>query len=285
MKTISTVCYALLIAALICAPQVNAAEEFPDTPAGKLVAADGVLIIGHRGAARVAPENTLVSFNAAVKAGADVVELDYMLTSDGVQVAYHDKDLDRTTDARKVLGRAKVKVGDVAWKDLQRLDAGSWFDPKFRGAKVPSLSESLDLIQASRVTMIERKIGPAAACVKLLREKGMLDKVVVQAFDWDYVAEFRRLAPDTVLGTLGGDELTDAKLDAMVKTGAQLVGWNQDISADDVQAIHRRGMKVWVYTVNSPRAARKLIEKGVDGIITDDPATMVTLRSSLQQRR
>mgnify|MGYP002625220509 CR=1 FL=1 len=261
----------------------SAAEDFPDTPAGRLAAADGVLIIGHRGAARFAPENTLVSFRATVKAGADVVELDSMVTSDGVQVSFHDKTLDRTTNAARALGKSGLTIADVSYADLSKLDAGSWFDPRFRGAQIPTLAASLALIQQDGVTMIERKTGDAADCVKLLKEKDMLDKVVVQAFDWQYITEFRRLAPDALRGSLGGDELTTEKLDAMEATGAQLVGWNTDLSAEDVQAIHARGMKVWVYTVNSPRIARKLIEKGVDGIITADPATMVQLRDSLRR--
>lgn len=259
------------------------AAEFPDTPAGRLVAADGVLVIGHRGNARFAPENTLVSFNAAVKAGADVVELDYMVTRDGEQVVFHDKNLDRTTDAPQVLGRRKLTVGDVSLDEIRRLDAGKWFDPRFRGAKVPTLAEALDLIQKDRVTMVERKTGSAEACVELLKEKEYLDKVIVQAFDWDYVADFRRLAPDAVLGALGKDEMTIKKLDQIEQTGAQLVGWNQDVSKADIDAVHARGMKIWIYTVNSEARAKKLIADGVDGIITDDPLTMVRLRNSLQK--
>lgn len=259
------------------------AAEFPDTPAGRLVAADGVLVIGHRGNARFAPENTLVSFNAAVKAGADVVELDYMVTRDGEQVVFHDKNLDRTTDAPQVLGRRKLTVADVSLDEIRRLDAGKWFDPRFRGAKVPTLAEALDLIQKDRVTMVERKTGSAEACVELLKEKEYLDKVIVQAFDWDYVADFRRLAPDAVLGALGKDEMTIKKLDQIEQTGAQLVGWNQDVSKADIDAVHARGMKIWIYTVNSEARAKKLIADGVDGIITDDPLTMVRLRNSLQK--
>jgi len=263
---------------------MSAAENFSDTPAGRLVAADPVRIIGHRGAARHRPENTLASFQAALDAGADVVELDYRVTRDGHPVAFHDKELDRTTNAEQVLGRAKLSVGDVTLEQLQQLDAGSWFHPRFRGEKAPTLAESLDLIQKTRVTMIERKAGGAAACVKLLREKEMLDQVVVQAFDWDYIAEFRRLAPTAVLGALGKDELTEEKLDAIERTGAQLVGWNEkDITKDGIDAVHARGMKVWLYTVNSPRRAQELIAAGADGIITDDPQTMVVLRNRLQR--
>ncbi len=262
---------------------MTVAAEFPDTSAGRLVAADGVLVIGHRGNVRFAPENTLASFNAAVKAGADVVELDYRVTRDGEQVVFHDNDLDRTTDAPRVLGRKKLTVANVSLDEIRRLDAGQWFDPRFRGAKVPTLAEALDLIQKERVTMVERKTGSAAACIELLKKKDYLDKVVVQAFDWDYLADFRRQAPDAVLGALGGDEMTAKKLNQIEKTGAQLVGWNQDVTKADIDAVHARGMKIWIYTVNSEAQAKKLIADGVDGIITDDPLTMVRLRDSLQK--
>ncbi len=277
------VAFAAALAVAYLFQPVTASDKFPDTPAGKFVAADRVLVIGHRGNAAFAPENTLVSFQSAIRAGADVVELDYMVTKDGQQVAFHDKNLDRTTDGPRVLKQRELAIGEVTWAQLQRLDAGAWFHPNFRGAKVPTLSESLDLIQKHRVTMIERKTGDAEACVKLLREKRMLDKVVVHAFDWEYITEFRRLAPEAVLGALGKDELTTEKLDAMEKTGAQLVGWNRDLGKEDIAAIHARGMKVWIYTINSPRAAKLLIEAGVDGIITDDPAAIVAMRNRLRQ--
>ncbi|MCA9267771.1 MAG: hypothetical protein KDA41_04845 [Planctomycetales bacterium] len=260
---------------------MHAAEPMPDTPAGRLVNSSRVLVIGHRGAARHAPENTLVSFREAAKAGADVVELDYMLTSDAVQVVFHDKTLDRTTDAPAVLGRRGLAIHDVTAAELRRLDAGRWFDPRYAGARAPTLAEALDLIQKDRVTMIERKEGPADACIELLRQKELVDKVVIQAFDWDYIADARKLAPSAVLGCLGNKELSPARIKQIQAAGAQLIGWSDnDVNAAFIKTAHAAGLKVWVYTVNSPARAKQLVAGGVDGIISDDPGLMVRLRAA-----
>jgi glycerophosphoryl diester phosphodiesterase len=267
-----------LLLALSQARQVSAADKLPDTPAGKLVGSPRTLVIGHRGNAMHFPENTLVSFNSAVKLGADVVELDYMVTSDGQQVCFHDKDLDRTTNAFKVLGRTNLTIGDVTFDEVRRLDAGFWFDDQFKGAKVPTLAEALDLIQKGSVTMIERKTGPADACVELLKEKGLTAKVVVQAFDWNYIADMHKLDPKIVVGALGNEELTAEKLDQIEASGAMLVGWREsDLTKADIEAVHARGLKIWTYTVNKPARARQLIADGIDGLISDDPATILKL--------
>ena len=261
---------------------VTAAEKFPDTPAGRLCASDRVLIIGHRGNAAHAPENTLVSFQQAVKAGADLVELDYFVTSDGEQVCFHDKDLDRTTDALSVLKKKGLAIADVTFADLRKLDAGAWNNPKYRGAKVPTLAEAIDLINKGSVTLIEHKVGSAELCVKLLREKKVAGNVVVQSFDWDYIADMHRLAPEIAVVALGGREFTRGKLEQIEKTGAMGIGWDQRfIEKEHIAAAHERGYKIWVYTVNPPARAKHLIEAGIDGLITDDPATLVDLRRKL----
>src|SRR5919197_4354903 len=94
------------------------------------------LVVGHRGAMGYAPENTLASFELAVEQGADVVELDVHLSRDGQVVVIHDEQLDRTTDGRGL-------VGDRTLDELKRLDAGSWFDPRFAGQRIPTLHEVL----------------------------------------------------------------------------------------------------------------------------------------------
>lgn len=261
-----------------------AAEKFPDTPAGRLCASERVLIIGHRGNAAHAPENTLVSFQQAVKAGADLVELDYFVTSDGEQVCFHDKDLDRTTDAPRVLKKQGLTIADVTLAELRKLDAGAWNNPKYRGAKVPTLAEAIDLINQGSVTLIEHKAGSAELCVKLLREKKVAESVVVQSFDWDYIAEMHRLAPEIAVVALGGRDFTRGKLEQIEKTGAMGIGWDQRfIEKEHIAAAHERGYKMWVYTVNPPARAKQLIEAGIDGLITDDPATLLELRNILQQ--
>lgn len=234
---------------------------------------NGVLVIAHRGDSHVAPENTLPAFMSAVKAGADLVELDYFHSSDGVPVVFHDDDLDRTSNACQLWGGSKIKLASKTLAELQRLDAGSWFDTKFAGTRIPTLVESLDAIQADSMTLIERKEGDPATCVKLLHNKKILDNVVVQAFDWEFLAGCHRLAPGLVLGALGGKELTSERLDEIAKTGATVVGWqDKHINAAEIDAIHARGWKAWVWTVDDPERVEQLVRAGIDGIITNSPA-------------
>jgi glycerophosphoryl diester phosphodiesterase len=234
-----------------------------------------VLIIAHRGDSKAAPENTLLAFESAVRVRADLVELDYLHSADGVPVVFHDDELDRTTNACSLWGGTKIKLATKTLADLKRLDAGSWFDAQFAGTPIPTLAEALAVIQAGSMTLIERKEGDAATCVELLKQKNLLDQVVVQAFDWDFLADCHRLAPRLVLGALGNKELTPEKLDKVAKTGASAVGWSDEhIDAAGIAAIHGRGWKAWVWTVDDPKRAVTLVEAGADGIITNVPAEM-----------
>jgi glycerophosphoryl diester phosphodiesterase len=260
-----------------------------DRPAEKLLARNDPLVIAHRGASARAPENTLPAFQLAKEAGADLIELDYYHTRDGQPIVFHDKTLDRTTDAVAKWGGEKIALENKTLAELKTLDAGKWFDAKFAGTPMPTLAESLDCIQAGSVTLIERKAGDAATCVKLLKTRGELNKVIVQAFDWKYLADFHALEPKQILGALGppstrdGKKLTDAEkmLNAQYiaearATGARVIGWNNKVTKESIAAAHAAEMEVWIYTVNKPEEANRLLDLGVDGIITDDPALIRT---------
>lgn len=248
------------------------------TVAGKLVAMPHVLIIAHRGDSQRAPENTLPAFASAVRTGADLVELDYRHSADGVPFVIHDDTLDRTTNAVQLYRRTKIPVAGTRAREFEQLDAGSWFHPRYADVRVPTLEQALNVIQQGSVTLIEQKSGDAATCVRLLSEKRLLDRVVVQSFDWEFVADCHRLAPGIVLAALGSKELTDSKLKDAERTGASIIAWNQKhIGRQDINAIHRRGLKAWVYTVNDVKRARELVDWGIDGIITDVPATMLDM--------
>ena len=258
----------LLSGGLANAAEVNVAE--------KLLAKPHVLIIAHRGDSQRFPENTLPAFASAVKTGADLVELDYRHTADGLPIVIHDDTLDRTTNAVRIYGRTKIPIAGTRAREFEQLDAGSWFKPRFADIRVPTLEQALDVIQQGSVTLIERKSGDAATCVRLLSEKRLLDSVVVQSFDWMYAADCHRLAPRVVIAALGSKELTANKLDDAQQTGAKIIAWNQKyIGRQQIDAIHRRGLKAWVYTVNEAKRARELVGWGIDGIITDVPATML----------
>ncbi|HMC10075.1 MAG TPA: glycerophosphodiester phosphodiesterase family protein [Pirellulaceae bacterium] len=261
----------------------NPASAAEATPAQKLIALPQVLVIAHRGNSSVAPENTLPAFQSALDAKADLVELDYFHSADGVPVVIHDQILDRTTNAEDVLGRPKLVVGDWPLADLRKLDVGSWFDDKFAGTKFPTLAESLDLIQSRSVTLIERKAGNAAALVRLLEEKNLIDQVAVQSFDWTFVAECRRLSPRLVLGTLSGKPANPEQIRAAAATGADLIVWDHEkIGRREIALIHELGKKAWAYTIDDPQRATQLIAAGLDGIITNKPAEMLKLRDRSQ---
>jgi glycerophosphoryl diester phosphodiesterase len=253
-------------------------------PALKLVSSQRPLVIGHRGYSEFAPENTLPSFKLAMAAGADLVELDYYHTKDGKLIVMHDGELDRTTDATNRWGENHIKIASKTAAEIQSLDAGKWFDPKYAGTKVPLLAEALDTIEQGSVTLIERKGGDPATCISLLREKDLINKVVVQSFDWKYVRDFHQQAPEQVLGALGPASLmTDGKkpngipkelnaqwLDELEKTGAKVAVWSDKVSKEAVQLAHQRGLKVWVYTINDAATANAMLDLGVDGIITNN---------------
>jgi glycerophosphoryl diester phosphodiesterase len=263
-----------LLLAIFSLPMA-AQEPTKISPAAELVSAKRVLIIAHRGASKHAPENTLPAFAAALKTQCDLIELDYYHSADKVPVVFHDKDLDRTTNAAAVLGKSSLTPDKVSFADLQKLDAGKWFKPAFAGAKVPTLVESLDLIQAGGMTLIERKAGDAETIVKLLDEKKLRGHVVVQAFDWKYIAACHKIAPDLVLGCLGSKELSAKQIAAAKQAGAAAIGWKEaDLTAANIAAVHAAGLKCWAYTVNDRRRGKQLIDEGIDGLITDDPAYM-----------
>lgn len=256
-------------------------------PALRLVESKRPLVIAHRGYCQFAPENTLPAFQLALQSGADLVELDYHHSKDGIPVVIHDFELDRTTDAVRRLGGEKIAVSSKSAAELATLDAGGWFAPGFTGIKLPTLDEAVDLIQTNGgVTLIERKAGDAATCAKMLTEKKLINQVVVQAFDWQYLQALHQLQPDQVLGALGpaktladgrkadqrGKLLDESWLDLLQPTGARIVVWSKEINADAVKLAHQRGLKVWVYTINEPALAEALLDMGVDGLITNNPS-------------
>ncbi|MBA3848502.1 MAG: hypothetical protein C0502_00720 [Opitutus sp.] len=270
----------LLFALGALAPVAAAMPSAPD-----LLKSPRPLVIAHRGYSGAAPENTLPSFSAALLAGADLVELDYRPTRDGALVVIHDATADRTTDARTRWGGARHRVADRTLAELRTLDAGRWFDARFAGAVLPDLGEALDLIAPAALPLIEHKAGDARTCVEFLRGRRLLNRVVVQSYDWSYLRDFHALAPEQVLGALGpvehGDGLPPtgpdkllgpAQLERLAAAGASIAVWNHaNLGPDSVRAAHARGLRVWVYTVDDVATALRLLDLGVDGIITNHP--------------
>ncbi|HEY0834108.1 MAG TPA: glycerophosphoryl diester phosphodiesterase [Azospirillum sp.] len=233
-------------------------------------------LIGHRGAKQSAPENTLVSVREAAREGAAWVEVDVMLTSDGVPVVIHDDTLDRTTS-----GRGPVAGIDLV--HLKRLDAGGWFDPRFAGEEVPTLSELLDL--AARLGLgVNLEIKPSHPDLAVATARAALDVVkgvwpaerplLLSSFQVPCLEVARDRAPGIPRGYLLDEPPADWAAVAD-RIGADTIHVNQDRQTEASVAAHRAGGRpVLAYTVNDADRARQLFAWGVAGVFTDAPGRL-----------
>ncbi|MER6215008.1 glycerophosphodiester phosphodiesterase [Streptomyces sp. NPDC001272] len=248
----------------------------------------GPTVYAHRGASAYAPENTLASIDLAMRLGFTWVENDVQRTKDGELVVIHDDTLARTTDAEQVFpDRKPWRVKDFTAAEIARLDAGSWFGPRFAGARVPTLREYMERVEGNRQRLLleikkpELYPGIEEQTLRLLGETGWLDaqhvsrRLVVQSFSADSVRVVHRLRPDLVTAFLGTPAVAD--LPRYAEFTDRINPWHTTISADWVAAVHGlRGahgktMEVDTWIVDDAPTARKVREMGVDGIITNAP--------------
>lgn len=241
------------------------------------------LTIAHRGASAKAPENTLAAIRRAIADGADFVEVDARLTRDGALVLMHDENLVRTTDAaaRHPL-RSPWRTRDLRLDELQGLDAGAWFAPRYCGEPIPTLKQAIELVDHAGVgLLIELKTSGNAVCevsalVDVLRSvPGYLDRalstdrLVVQSFDSDAMKEHRTAAPEIPVGVLGRP--TVAQLPELSQWAGFVNPHHLKIDRSYVDRVRSTGMQCWVWTVDHPVLIGRATRIGVDGIITNHP--------------
>ncbi|MCX7721794.1 MAG: glycerophosphodiester phosphodiesterase family protein [Verrucomicrobiae bacterium] len=236
-----------------------------------------VLVIGHRGNSLHAPENTIAALRACSNK-AEMVEFDVRVSKDGHLVLMHDWNVDRTTDGNGA-------VSNLTLVEIKALDAGSWFSTNFVGEKVPTLEEALTNVLQFATPLVERKAGPAPKFVETFRRLGAVTNILLQSFDWAFLAEVHALEPRIRLSALGNEDLTEAKLREIIKTGARIVAWERSkLDGAQIELVQRAGLKVFVWTVDDPHEIERFIRLGVDGIISNDPATVMRVRAQLTVR-
>src|SRR5262245_41566675 len=229
-------------------------------------------LIGHRGAAALAPENTLAGFEAAARSGAGWVEFDAKLTRDGVVVLIHDDTLERTTN-----GSGLVAAADYA--ALRTLDAGGWFGPQWRGAAVPRLDEALHrLAELNLSPNIELKPSPgqgpatARAVIEVIRQVWPRHRpVLLSSFDAASLREAMSVAPELPRGCLICGRLPRARRLGAALACVSVHVADEFVTAAWARAIKRAGYGLAVYTVNDPARAARLRGWGVDCLFTDWP--------------
>ena len=231
----------------------------------------GVLNIAHRGASGDFPANTLRAFAAAIVAGAAMCELDVQRTADGVLVVIHDDTLDRTTDGGG-------QVAGASFAALRRLDAGRWRAPQFAGERLPTLREVFELVRGRCALNVELKAeGIAGAVCELIREQQAEETTLVSSFDWPAIAEVRRIAPAIRTGLLTARGAARAVATAAAMEVAALNPRHDLIDHELCTTAHRQGLKVYAWTVDDPAEIGRLIDAGVDGIMTNYPARLRAL--------
>ncbi|MBM3127659.1 MAG: glycerophosphodiester phosphodiesterase [Chloroflexi bacterium] len=230
------------------------------------------LVIAHRGASAYAPENTLSAFTLAFEMGADGIELDVSLTQDGVPVVLHDDTVDRTTNGRGA-------INQLTLAQTQQLDASNQME-KYRGEKIPTLEAVLRAVGARGIVNIELKNfnlqtdGVEAATLAAIENAGALDRVMVSSFNPLALRRMYQLAPRIPRGLLYRPNLPIYLRRAWLRPLAHPTALHPHfsmITREFIAWARGKGYKVNTWTVDDPEETKRLIDLGVDGIITNKP--------------
>jgi glycerophosphoryl diester phosphodiesterase len=225
------------------------------------------MAIAHRGASEYAPENTLVSFDLALRMGARHFELDVQETRDGQLAVIHDDTVDRTTNG-------KGKVSEFSLSELQALDAGSCFGEEFAGARIPTLEEVCLRYRGKVHLHVEIKgkgTRVTGLVAELVRRLEMEKQVTITSFQRERLVEMRRLAPELPCGWLVV-EVDDAVIErAQVLGLAQICPKATAVRPELVVRLHSLGFVVRAWGVGTEEAMRKVVEAGADGMTVNFP--------------
>lgn len=255
--------------------------------------APDVLVIAHQGGNHLWPDNTLLAFENAVALGVDVLEMDVNMTADGEIVVIHDTSVDRTTNgsgAVSELTLAEIKALDAAYHWTPLAPDGTALDPDFhpyrdQGVTVPTLNEVFEAFPEMRMTIEIKQETPSMVepfCATI-REYGMADRVLVASFHVGASEAFRRACPEVATSGHRDDilpfwVLSQLSLHSLYSPG-ELVAFQVPrefygltvLTPGFVADANARGVFVEAWTINTEAEMRRLIEMGVDGLITDEP--------------
>ncbi|WP_277213274.1 glycerophosphodiester phosphodiesterase [Ruminococcus callidus] len=224
-------------------------------------------VMAHRGLSADAPENTLYAFSDAISVGADFIELDVQQTRDGVLVVMHDSNLKRTTGVNK-------DIWDVDYADIQNLDAGSWFDPAYANARIPTLEETLQFVDKRAKLNIEIKPTKHGSdtleqdVAELITRYQYTDACYVTSFSYGSLKKVKEANPEIRTGYL----MSVAYGQFYSLKYADAFSLNKVfVTSQVVNAAHQQGKQIVAWTVNGMSEVRSLCNLHVDSIITDDP--------------
>lgn len=244
-------------------------------PVGNFKSVPGFFVIAHRGASFSAPENTMPAFNKAIEMKADMIELDVLPTRDNTPVVLHDKKLNRTTNGNG-------PVASMLYRELQELDAGSWFDPSYKNTKIPSLETVLEWAKNKIALNIEIKGNSIRSgsksleklILEMINQYDMQDHIVISSFNCKAIRKVKYLSPGTSTALLNWkysygtwrvyNFMHRCKADGLNILARQMKPPLMDL-------LKNNHIPVWIYTLNSEAGMKSVIRKGATGIFTDRP--------------
>lgn len=251
------------------------------------------VIIGHRGAAGSAPENTLLSFARGLELGAEILESDLHATRDGVPVLIHDDSVDRTTDSRGPVANFSLdELRDFDAGYLFSTDHGMSFPERGQGVRIPTLEEAFEAFPDARFNL-EIKAKPralVARVIELVEQFGRSERTLLTAGENPIMLELRRerrtRGSRFAIGASAADILAlvtaaigheAAPRDAMALQIPEEFGGRPLVTRELVEFAHDAGIAVHVWTINLPEQMSRLLALGVDGLVTDHPERMAVL--------
>ncbi|MFK7697280.1 glycerophosphodiester phosphodiesterase [Paenibacillus sp. HJGM_3] len=235
---------------------------------------EGLLIIGHRGAAGMAPENTLGSFRLAVEQGSGAIELDVHFSADGRMIVCHDATIDRTTDRSGA-------IRELASDQLRAADAGSWYGTEraFAGERLPFLEEVFAAVPPEVAVNVEIKSSEPAhlrTFAAYLAAESLFDRVFVSSFHKEILVALKEVEPRVQIGYLY-DQVDELPSVIAASFGAELYSLHPHhrfVNAAYMAQAKELGLQVYPWTVNGAERMQELIDVGVSGIITDFPGRL-----------
>jgi glycerophosphoryl diester phosphodiesterase len=228
------------------------------------------MVDAHRGASAHHPENTIAAFRAAVDAGADSVEFDVRLAADAEPVVIHDETVDRTTDGAGA-------VSDLPLAELRALDAGSWKHARFSGERLPTLEETLAVLESTpRINMELKTEDPAIVevAVAAIERRRLHHRIMASSFHLQHLVRVKMRLPSVWTHLFLDETLPEGFWDDEGRfVNSVGLPW-ESVTADLVAELHRRGRAVWTYTVDDSDRALELAAAGVQAITTNDPVAI-----------
>ena len=258
--------YSIVLTAAVVADAFYLIMTFNNNPFENVAIFHETKVMAHRGASTETPENTMAAFQKAIDDMADYIELDVQLTSDGEVIVMHDSNAYRTTGVDE-------NIVNMTYKEVRRLDAGSWYSDEYKGEKVPGLREVLELAQGKIKLNIELKPADngeelARKTVALIEKYNMENDCVVTSFSSSALLAAKscdeNIRVGYILSAAYGDYYDMKNIDFFSVNAAFL-------SKRTIDAIHNSGKQVYAWTVNNKDSIKNLTNKGVDGVITDNP--------------